>query len=549
LFGGENIKLKIFSIIIMLVMIGSTFVTIAQKIESNNTINNGDNGNVTEIRVAIYSDEIENEDFHGPYGRTRYFMYALDYDWKVGDRSYHFITTLLPTKDLLRGELTTDNYDVLLYPPDTADEKLFYTGFAMLPRNIIREKRVVNFIKEGGGYFGTCGGAIIAANMINRPKTLGERIMQKSCIGFSSLNLDFHSAIPLLSQLLRQKPEAIGMTAYLFYGSWNMSDMNNNYHSGTCLDVTISRDNPIFDDYLEETRKIRWIGGTPLMIPDNPDPDSNISVLSKFPEEEISDNESTRIHYWKYVGGIRGLIKAILFGDGEIHWMENLGILMKILVFAGDWEMDAIVETNCKNKPFMTTEYYPNENKGRIVLTVGHPEHNVWWGGFLEEPEDTDNNNLYEGLYYWRDIIPEEETIEDEFSYNHWIIRRSIAWASKKVVENDLPSVYGPSQVCDIYPYKQSSEFSIEGNAKLSNWITFLDLYYRHSEDNTNWSKWTKYGTDTDGADGWSWDFNSPNGTGYYQFYSIRHVKNEHEWIYEMAPQIGPDAIVQVVAN
>ena len=532
-------------------MISSTFVTIAPKVQSNNIINivNGDKGDITEIRVAIYTDEIENEDFHGPYGRTRYFLYALDYDWKAGDRSYHFVTTLLPTKSILRGELTTDNYDVLIYPPDTADENLFYTGLSLLPRNILRVRNIVNFIKDGGGFFGTCGGALIAGNVVNKPETYGERIMKKSCLGISGLNIEFNSAIPLLTQIFGHDPDSVGTISYLFYGSWNMTNMSNNYHSGACLDVPVSRDNPIFDDYLEETRKIRWIGAPPLLIPENPDPERNITVLCRFPEEEISDNESIRIHYWKYVGGIRGLVKGLFFGDGEIHWMENLGILMKPFVFSGDWKLDALVETNYKNQPFMTTEYYPNENKARIVLNIGHPEHNVWWGGHIEEPEDTDNNNLYEGFYYWKDYIPEDETLQDEFSYNHWMIRRSIAWASQKVLENDLPSVYGPSQVSDIYPYKQSARFTIEGNVEMSYWITFLDLYYRYSEDNTNWSEWIKYDTDIDSSDGWSWDFNSPNGTGYYQFYSIRHLKNEYECFYEIAPQTGPDAIAQVISK
>ena len=48
-----------------------------------------------------------------------------DYKWIVGNNSYRFIPDLLSTREILLGKLTTDNYDVLIYPPDTADEYLF----------------------------------------------------------------------------------------------------------------------------------------------------------------------------------------------------------------------------------------------------------------------------------------------------------------------------------------------------------------------------------------------------------------------------------------
>ena len=53
------------------------------------------------------------------------------------------------------------------------------------------------------------------------------------------------------------------------------------------------------------------------------------------------------------------------------------------------------------------------------------------------------------------------------------------------------------------------------------------------------------YDTDYDGSNGWSWEFNSPNGPGYYQFYSIRHIEYEDHTETEKAPP-GPDAIVHV---
>lgn len=542
-------KIKTLAIVTMLIIIGSSVVTSAN-VKHNNDIENTTNDidDVIEIRVAIYTDEKETDlDFYSPYARTRYFIWALrDYSWKVGDTLYRFVPTLLSTKRLLKGELTIDNYDVLLYTPEQADTYLLYTGFSRLPKNKIRVRNVANFVKDGGGYFGTCGGALIAGDMENKPTTFAERAMKNSCLGISCANIQWKTTIPLFYCMLGREPKAMGEMAYVWYSGWNQTNYSINFHSGACLDCSISKDNPIFDDHIESTRRILWMGAPAFEIPEIPD--REISALARFPIEEISNNKSTDIHYWKYTGGIRGLISAAFYNEGEIHWMETFSsIPLKAFIYAGDWERtDKVVETNLSNKPFMTAEVYPNENNARIVRCTGHPEYNVWWGGHIEEMEDTEINNQYEGFYRWKNVLPEDETVEDEFSYNYWIVRRSVAWASQKVPDNDLPPIYGPSQVSDIFPYNQSSSFTIAGNAESSDGIASLELLYRCSSDNENWSAWTLYETDVDSSDGWSWEFNASNGTGYYQFYSIRHVEYEGYTETETATP-GPDATARVV--
>ena len=542
---GEIMKIKIFAIIVMLVMIISALTTSAN-VYSINDIKQSSTSNIVEIRVAIYTDEEEDADFYGPYSRTVYFVNSLsDYCWKVNNTVYKIVTTLVTTKAILKGDLNTDNFDVLIYPPDTADQDMFYTGFSRLPKNRIREKNIAKFINDGGGYFGNCGGAMIVGDMTNRPSTFVEKMWKNSCLQISDVDILFKTHAPLIGQLFGLEPESFGTFAYLFYSSWNQADMNANYHSGACLDCPVNRDNPIFDDYLEETRRIRWLGAPNFEIPE--DTEGEISVIASFPEQEISENENISIHHWEYVGGIRGLVKGLFYEGGELYWMENLGLPMKALLCAGDWKIDKIVKTNYSNKPFMVAESYPNKNNARIVRCSGHTEHNVWWGGRIVNAADTDYDNMYEGFYKWVDIIPENETIEDEFSYNYWINRRSIAWASKKVPNNHLPPVYGSSQVSDISPYNQTSlDITLYGNSEKSDGIISLSLFYRYSANNENWCDWMLYDTDFDGSDGWSWEFNSPNGTGYYEFYSVRHVEYEYEWLNETAPP-GPDAIARVL--
>ncbi len=527
-------KIKIFLLITMLIISGATVVA---KVNDNDNIKNSANSNenVNEIHVAIYTDAKEE----------KYYLLPLkNYNWKVGQTTYCFVPTILSTKSILQGELKIENYDVLIYSFNQADQYLLKTSFSRLPKNKIIVRNIANFIKDGGGYYGSCGGCGIAGGMKNKPKSFLERAMKQSGLGISCVEFQYDTAIPILTEMRGNGPESVDMQAYLFYPNWHVSNPHDMNYSGICPDVKISKDNPIFDDFIGDTRKIRWIGFPALEVPEQPD--REITVLARFPEEEISDNKSAQIHYWTYAGGISGLIKG-LFCDGEFEWCKNLGPLMNSFVFSSDWKKtDKIVETYVANKPFMTAEIYPNENKARIVRCPGHPELLTWWGGHMEEVEDTDTNNIYEGFHKLVDATPFDETIEDESTYNYCIVRRIAAWEAK-IPDNDLPPVYGPSQVSDIHPYEQPSGFTIIGNTKEgTEKITSLDLYYQYSQDNSsNWSDWTLYGTDTGGSDGWSWDFNAPNGPGHYRFYSIRNAECGGCIEIETAPP-GPDATAYV---
>jgi len=543
---------KIIAIVVMLVMLGSTLV-VSANLDTNYDDEMGsitsNNSNIVEIRVAILTDEVENEEFHSQHGRTRYFIYALrDYSWEVDDITYQFIPTLLSTKRLLKGELTLDNYDVLLPPPDPLFEKMFSTGFSRLPKNKLKIRKIQDFIKSGGGYYGSCAAASFAGDMINEPKTFYEKMWKNSCFGISSIKHVYHMAMPMFSQWLGYGIEATGVAGYIEYSGWNTSNYSTNYYNNACLDVNINKNNSIFDDYLEDTRKIRWGSGTKFIIPD--DCSDRVTILASYPAEEISDNKSTRVHYWEYADGIRGLTKALIkaiLWKSEVHWFDDLGVFFSGFVLAEDWECtDKVIKTYHANSPFLMSEIYPNENDARLVLCAGHPEMNVWWGGHIKEVEDNDHNNIFDGFHHWVDIIPEDKTPEDEFSYNYWIIRRGVAWASQKIPDNDLPPVYGPSQICDLEDEIDSLNFIVNGCSETADGIVSLDLQYRYSDDNSTWNDWTYYQTDNDSSDGWNWEFNSPNGTGYYQFYSIRKVDFGDYEEKEKAPP-GPDATARVI--
>ena len=98
------------------------------------------------------------------------------------------------------------------------------------------------------------------------------------------------------------------------------------------------------------------------------------------------------------------------------------------------------IELDFANKPSLTAEIYPNNNKGRILLCSAHPEYMIWWGGKIEEEDDSGFNCLADGLHRWKDIASLTKTLEDELTHTWWIVRRIVAWTAK-VQDNHLPPI------------------------------------------------------------------------------------------------------------
>jgi len=511
-------------VLLLIMPVGSSLTT--AKLYYNE-IKNITIDDIYEIRIAIYSmGDINFE------GMQRYLDIFYDYQWKVGNKTYKFNLTAIDDKGIFKGELNTKNYNVFTINWMEATLMTMKLSHPSI-KNIIWKNKITDFVKEGGGYFGSCAGAIImTSGLSNHPSTLYEKQMDNGAMHISQVKSYLQGEFIFLPQL-SGRPEKIGSTAYVWFSGWDTNN-ESHYFGGCGLDVVVDKSNPIFDDQYESTQRITWAGGPAFVIPEQSE---NVKVLAYYPTEEISDNKSTQIYAWKYTGRLIGFFK------GFIESNKMGGVLFDKLYFtpfkATDWDLtDKIIQIDRANKPFMTMEMYPNENQGRIILCGGHPESKVWWGGYIEQEKDTSNNNLFDSLFHWKDIV------KIVYDYSWWIFRREAAWTGK-VPDNDLPPVYGPSQVSDIYPFNQKSNFTIYGNTIISKGIESLDLYYRYSYDNSSWNNWTLYKTDIDGSNGWSWEFNAPNGIGYYQFYSTKHVIHEDYIENEIAPP-GPDAFVYI---
>lgn len=326
-------------------------------------------------------------------------MYEIlnGYSWETNEVRYEFRVKWVKDFQIANGILRKENFSILLIPGIGKefwrildDEKLSRW------KNEIR-----NFVANGGGYFGSCGGANIASLGLLSPQkrgweswTVWEWFMNKSVLGIAPVKSYQDMADPIASSIIWKNPSRVGMSAYVWY---NLS-ING---TGICQKCKINTSHPIFQGYKRGERIIRWVAG-PALLPVS----KNVTVLAEYPDENISGpngNKSTCIHAWKY--------KPNPFDF---------------------WQMeDEIIETHIAEKPCAISCRYGN---GRVVIFGNHPEHPVWKRGEIFERDTHKNHLLFKGLFQWknREYLPT--------SYNWWIVRRSIAWCAK-IPDNELPPI------------------------------------------------------------------------------------------------------------
>ena len=403
------------------------------------------NGKRTQIvRVAILWEELL-----GWGSGKEYFPAILDgYKWKCGDVIYEISTSKIFDKDIINGLLTTSRFHVLLAPGGgVGDVEAIVKGFNLRKKTQKWKKNISDFIKDGGGYVGICGGSALITGLTTgnkrKTRTFLERLYDKSAIGVSCVTSYYNNlAFPLFYPFQNKYPEQIGATAYVFsYAPGETVDGAKIFANGVPIDFKISKDNPIFSDFPMDTERIRWWGGPALIVPKKPD--REVKVLARYPEKELSEDETTKIFAWKYSGGIHGLIFSVFKGLKFIK--ANKGSLRNLPLysyfFAGDWKpSNKLIELNFSNKASMTAEIYPNKNNGRIILCTGHPQYMIWWGGKIEEVNNTGFKCIATGFHQWKQIAPLSKEAIDEFTHSWWIVRRMVAWAAK-IPDKDMPPI------------------------------------------------------------------------------------------------------------
>ena len=156
-------KGKIFTIltIVMLVLVIIPFST-----NSLSTTSNSQEEETIEVKVAIYSETPIGWDTDAP---EDFVPLLKDYQWKVGNKSYKFIITHIYDKDILNGDLNINNYDMVICPGGGVGDGVSVEKGKLAnirPEVIKWKKNFGNFIKNGGGYSGYCGGTALICDFI-----------------------------------------------------------------------------------------------------------------------------------------------------------------------------------------------------------------------------------------------------------------------------------------------------------------------------------------------------------------------------------------------
>ncbi len=406
--------------------------------------NNQVESNIKIIKIAILAEE--------PLGwgsGKHYFPVILNnFSWKKEHQKYKFLSEYIYDKDIIKGKLNIDNFNVFLVPGGgVGDGEAIAKGFNIFRKIRKWKKQVQKFVEDGGSYVGICGGTALCTGLITgpgkKPTSFYERQYKKSSIGITCVNSYYKDlALPLFNLFQTKNPEKIGATGYVFsFAPGETTDGNFIHTGGVPIDFQINKDHPIFSDFPDNKLRIRWWGGPGLIIPD--DCDREVSILARYPKKDFSEAKSTKIFAWKYNGGVLGFISAFfrafnLIKKGKMNLKD---IFMYTYYLAGDWKKtNKEIHLNYSNIPSITAEIYPNANQGRIILCTSHPEYMIWHKGFIEEVSDSCFNCLGKGFHRWKNISSLSKTLVEDVTYTWWLIRRFAAWAAK-VPDNHLPPI------------------------------------------------------------------------------------------------------------
>ncbi len=395
------------------------------------------------IRVAILAEEPLG------WGSGKHFFPIIlqNYTWMIHKKTYTFQVKYIFDKDIIKGQLNTSEFDVLLVPGGgVGDGHAVTKGFILLNKTRKWKKNISTFIKNGGGYVGICGGAALITDFTNGDKKLHsflERQYSKSSLGVSCVTSYYKSiALPIFYLFQKKYPEKIGALAYVFsFAPGATVDGVRVHTGGASLDFQLCRDHPIFSDFNKDSERIRWWGGPALVVPEKPD--RSVQVLAKYAFHDHALDKKIKINAWKYTGVIHCLVvaffKALQFIRKEHDSLKN--VFLYTFYMAGDWELtDRSIELDYSDKPSITAEIYPNIHEGRILLCTSHPEYMVWEDGRITEMKKTSFTCLATGLYKWEDIAPLSQNAINELTNTWWMIRRFVAWAAK-VPDDQLPPI------------------------------------------------------------------------------------------------------------
>ena len=549
---------------------------------SINYIENAQGQDLTEINIGI------NDGGWIEYTNVKGNENALkNYRWVVDDSDFFFNTTLVnwfENKNYLNNSIyhvhiidgVADEYIMCIDNPTKIDDNF--------------RLNLEEFIKNGGGYIGRCGGSQIPpTHTDDKPDTLLEYYFIKQNafledapeiktyvkLGFPIISQRFQKRYgPLFPHLpklrIPQDPGALGLGAYIMY------NVSKHKIAGVSLYLDIeAKDHPIFKDYHGNTIYCNSQGGGSF-----PYPPAYAQTLTRYPSECFDTHEQQKINIWEFQWSFpclkilkiiiemfaNGLIQILDVSDLPPEWQEYFDeeenvpapqIFQYLTSLLPDWKQtNNIAKTDLQNKSAIITFEY---GKGRVILSGPHPANRIVSEDayITNDIPDTDCNTIRKGLYRWKlgdDYIDNDSLIPNKDLW--WYLRREAAWVSNQTKDDSyLPPVYNRSQVVDIKPYLQnSSEFPIYccvGREDNSNWNwsdVNLTLYYKYKYGYDQWTNWTAYNSVYNRPYNFTFNTTICNGSGMYRFCSVLNT-TENETSNWTCDDFPPKWDTQVYVN
>ncbi|MFO8133282.1 MAG: hypothetical protein R6U10_05050 [Thermoplasmatota archaeon] len=332
----------------------------------------------TLIDVALYDT----------WGRNnRYIEDILEYNWTAGNHTYRFRVTTInadAVSGLANTTLTTENFDVFIIGA-SADSYLV-DGLDPTWKHNVQQ-----FVANGGGYLGICGGANAASLGFEQPRNWFQRRVNRGALGLAGVYINDYF---------------LGEWQYLLKYGFGRPDVDygpNVTSSYISVNTSVHKtpDNAIFRGYNGSYRAISYAGGPGMYPAGSEDPKhGSLIPLLTYNEEPMYTKP---IHYWRptvFGWKILGNVTTDLYGT-----------------YAG-----------------VATTY---NGDGRVVLYGPHPEDRVVVNGTIYEYRGT---GMLTFFFPFETYVFNYAGISLGETYNWWIVRRSAAWAANIPVEN-LPPV------------------------------------------------------------------------------------------------------------
>lgn len=422
------------------------------------------------VNIALFDDK------YFAIFATENFEYILDgYRWEANGKRYLFRTQRIYDKDILDNKIRKFN---AIMAGATDDYLKMGIWKKIHPEKYQKWRtNMTNFIKNGGGYAGHCGGANLICKLYNKPETFYEKAIMDSNLEIVETKAYQKIDMPLIGQLIGHPPDALEGAAYPVYDGFGPNSLG---MGGVPINFVIEDEShPIFKGYRYNTVKIFW-GGGPGLIAGN-----NAKIILKYPDDI---HRIQPLDVWEYIGTGRGnigkwigLIKSIA---NEFAKREDKRLIAKLFwklhrrrISIDEFLIELYKEAEKQNRLEEIMEKIANglykakdwnnlhrafivkrkgmaaiveeaHGDGRIIISGPHTEDKVWDGGIIKSVDETSENCLWDGLMKWH--------YHSTPYFIKWILRREAAWVAG-LDEDELPPIpeeYLEKEIAPIKPLK-----------------------------------------------------------------------------------------------